>query len=104
MKTRKNKRYGVEKRNTFSGLKYQVVYLGKDNEIEVPRMNLPKVSSGRSYPVKVHSHNGETSTTMVPIMTYVNKKENPVVEFETGVASYNTLSEALEKKQELDKA
>lgn len=40
MKTRKNKQYGVEKRNTFSGLKYQVVHdtlgeaLEKKQELE----------------------------------------------------------------------
>lgn len=102
MKSRKNKQYGIEKRKTFDGTKYQVVYLGKDNEVHVPKMNLPKVPSGHSYPVKVHNRSGETSTVMVPIMTYVTKKEHPVVEFETGVASYDTLEEAQDKKLELE--
>jgi hypothetical protein len=102
MKSRKNKQYGIEKRKTFDGTKYQVVYLGNDNEIDVPKMNLPKVSSGHSYPVKVHNSNGELSTVMVPVMTYVTKKEHPVVEFETGVASYDTLEEAQDKKLELE--
>ena len=102
MKSRKNKQYGIEKRKTFNGTKYQVVRLGKNNEIDVPKMNLPKVSSGHSYPVKVHNPSGETSTVMVPIMTYVTNKEQPVVEFETGVASYDTLEEAQDKKLELE--
>ena len=101
MKSRKNKQYGIEKRKTFDGTKYQVVYLGKGNEIEVPKMNLPKVSSGRSYSTKVHNSKGELSTVMVPV-TYVTKKEHPVVEFETGVASYGTLKEAQDKKLELE--
>lgn len=102
MKSRKNKQYGIEKRKTFSGTKYQVVHLGKNNEIDVPKMNLPRVPSGHSYSVKVHNPSGETSTVMVPAMTYVNKKEHPVVEFETGVASYDTLEEAQDKKLELE--
>lgn len=102
MKSHKNKQYGIEKRKTFDGTKYQVVYLGKDNEINVPKMNLPKVPSGHSYPVKVHNPKGELSTVMVPLMTYVTKKEHPVVEFETGVASYDTLAEAQNEKMELE--
>lgn len=102
MKSRKNKQYGIEKRKTFGGIKYQVVYLGKDHEIEVPRMNLPKVFSGHSYPAKVHNSSGKPITVMVPLMTYVTKKEHPVVEFETGVASYDTLEEAQDKKLELE--
>lgn len=102
MKSRKNKQYGIEKRKTFDGPKYQVVYLGKGNEIDVPKMNLSKVSSGHSYPVKVHNSKGESSTVMVPLMTYVTKKEYPVVEFATGVASYDTLEEAQDKKLELE--
>ena len=102
MKSRKNKQYGIEKRKTFSGTKYQVVYLGKGNEIEVPKMNLPKVYSGHSHSAKVHNASGEPSTVMVPLMTYVTKKEHPVVEFETRVASYDTLEEAQDKKLELE--
>lgn len=102
MKSHKNKQYGIEKRKTFGGTKYQVVYLGKDNEIDVPKMNLPKVYSGRSHSAKVPNSSGEISTVMVPIMTYVTKKEHPVVEFEKGVASYDTLEEAQDKKLELE--
>ena len=102
MKSRKNKQYGIEKRKTFGGTKYQVVYLGKSNEINVPKMNLPRVSSGHSYPAKVHNSSGKPITVMVPIMTYVTKKEHPVVELEKGVASYDTLEEAQVKKWELE--
>lgn len=102
MKSRKNKQYGIEKRKTFDGTKYQVVYLGKNNEIEIPKMNLPKVYSGHSQLAKVYNSSGELSNVMVPIMTYVTKKEHPVVEFEKGVASYDTLEEAQVKKWELE--
>lgn len=100
MKKHSNKRYGIEKHKTFSGMKYQVVDLG--DEIEIPNFNLPKVDSGKKYTVTVHDKNGESSHIMLPIMEYVTKKEYPVVELETGVASYDTLKDAKDTKRSLE--